>query len=144
MELLKNLSQDPLTGCWNWQGRRDRNGYGYLTFRGKTKFAHRVSFHLFKGFDLDSHLFVCHKCDNPACINPEHLFPGTNRDNILDSLKKGRHFNASRTHCSKGHEYTPDNTLIVKGSERVCRTCKRDYERPRARAKYWEKKCPNL
>lgn len=76
--------------CWEWQaGRWERQQYGRLNVQRKAQRAHRVAFFLFYGFIVD-HLFVCHKCDNPPCVNPWHLFLGRDIDNIADRDRKGR------------------------------------------------------
>lgn len=77
-------------GCWEWQKRTDKNGYGVITVNDTTLRAHRVSYEEFVGEIADG-LHVLHKCDNPTCINPEHLFLGTNAENMKDKVNKGRH-----------------------------------------------------
>lgn len=86
--LFSKVSGNP-DGCWNFTGHRDKLGYGKLKFRGKGFLAHRASFLIVNGH-LPSDLLVCHQCDNPSCINPQHIFIGTNKDNTADSTNKGR------------------------------------------------------
>lgn len=88
-ERLQNKYQiDPATQCWNWKGSL-RRGYGYLK-SGKTKLsAHRSSWEIHFG-KVPSGQWVLHKCDNPKCVNPDHLFLGTALDNNLDMMRKGR------------------------------------------------------
>ena len=82
------------TGCWNWVGAKLKTGYGVLIVRilGKqvTQYAHRVSYMLANQITITRFRLVCHKCDNPSCINPEHLFVGDPYDNMDDKRKKGR------------------------------------------------------
>ena len=77
------------SGCWEFVGARDTKGYGNIVIDGMTKKAHRLSYEIEKG-PIPHGLFVCHSCDNPPCCNPAHLFLGTNKDNVTDSVNKGR------------------------------------------------------
>ena len=93
--LLAMIVVNPNTGCWEWQGSK-RSGYGH-TIIGSRKDgtrqsikAHRLAYMLWKG-EIPEGYCVCHKCDNPSCINPDHLFVWTRKDNAEDRDKKGRH-----------------------------------------------------
>ena len=81
--------QDTLNGCWLWIGTVDRYGYGRFAIKGKQFLAHRIAYELTYGKIPDG-LLCCHHCDNPRCVRPDHLFIGTNSDNMIDAYKKGR------------------------------------------------------
>lgn len=70
--------------CWEWTGSRTEYGYGVMWWDGKLQLTHRLA------IGLDNELFACHKCDNPPCVNPNHIFSGTAKDNIHDMISKGR------------------------------------------------------
>lgn len=106
-----------------------RNGhaktYSQAKANGKWMFAHRASALIAEIGDIKG-LIVCHRCDNPPCVNPSHLFIGTYRDNSQDMSAKGRCFQSKKTHCPKGHAYSPENTMWIKnGTARNCRECAR-------------------
>lgn len=75
--------------CWLWDASVDRKGYGKINHNGKPKSAHRLSYEIAYG-PIPEGMFVCHKCDNPPCVRPDHLFIGTNKDNMADMKSKGR------------------------------------------------------
>ena len=76
--------------CWNWTGTRDAKGYGQARLGPVRTTAHRLMWMLTQGPIPHPRLWVLHKCDNPSCINPNHLFLGTGKDNVDDMVAKGR------------------------------------------------------
>ena len=113
-----NLSVD---GCWNWNKSLTIKGYGKfggIRVNGKSnwKIAHRVSYELFYG-EIPKGLFVCHTCDNPKCVNPDHLWLGTNNDNVQDMIRKGRkHIPTSE---SVSGEKNPNSRLKLKQVQEI-------------------------
>jgi hypothetical protein len=102
---------DPITGCHEWQ-RGKHKGYGYFRdgARGSNVFAHRFAWERAHG-PIPNGMHVCHRCDNPGCCNPEHLFLGTNNDNRQDSVRKERHARGD------GHglrKLRPDDVLEIR------------------------------
>jgi len=91
---------NPKTGCWEWQSAKDDKGYALIWYKGQSRRAHRLSYELFVGPLPDGYL-ACHACDNKGCVNPDHIWPGTNQDNIDDACLKGINARGSRSGRSK-------------------------------------------
>lgn len=122
---------EPNTGCWLWIGRSDgAQNYGIIDvprnkhkeFTRRSQRAHRISWYLHRG-TIPANMWVLHKCDTPACVNPAHLFLGDRQANIDDMMAKGRQNQQKKTHCSRGHVFAGENVFMNKYGRRVCREC---------------------
>jgi hypothetical protein len=119
----------PECGCWIWTAYTLPNGYGKMSYGGHPpRFAHRLSFMAFKG-EIPEGMSVCHKCDTPSCVNPDHLFLGTQSDNAIDMVRKMRSyvaFEKQKTHCKRGHALAGENLYIHRSTgRRQCKACAR-------------------
>lgn len=120
------------SGCWEWTGPLNQEGYGVCLHRGRRTSPHRLVAFLFNP-EADRRLTVDHVCRNRKCVNPNHLEIVTLRENTLRMWQfrvKTGNAGTNRTHCSRGHELTEDNVRWSKGRKR-CRTC--DQERCKKR-----------
>lgn len=126
--LLEDRVTLPDSDCWFWRNGQER-GYTKTRMAGREESVHRLSFQLFVGPIPDGY-FVCHRCDQPSCWNPMHLFIGTALDNNRDMYAKGRaksgEWAKSKTHCPQGHEYTEATVYLYQG-RRYCRICHKIY-----------------
>lgn len=89
MRFMEKVSVAKNGDCWEWRASKHRQGYGQFRMDGSTQLAHRASWMIFKG-EIPAGMCVCHSCDNTACVNPDHLWLGSQRDNVRDMDKKGR------------------------------------------------------
>lgn len=129
--IMKKVRINPNTNCWEFTGtKQSKLGYGSIYFkrhdgRNAHMVVHRAMWILMHGERPDSREFVCHKCDNPPCCNPAHLFLGSLADNNKDMAAKGRYNHQKRTHCVHGHEFTPENTYRppLRPNRRHCLAC---------------------
>lgn len=129
---MEKVSPEPNTGCWLWSGSSCDKGYGMFNLNGKTVRAHRLSYEIHNG-KIAEGMHILHKCDNPCCVNPEHLSVGTNHDNVKDKLSKRRDHNQRKTHCPLGHPYDNENTGVW-GGMRYCKECRKLKQRARRAA----------
>lgn len=112
-------------GCWDWAGMIDaKEGYGRFGYQGRTVSAHRVAYELTVG-PIPAGLVIDHLCRNRRCVNPAHMQPVTDRENILRGIGPTA-VNSAKTHCLRGHEFSASNTRIDRLGKRNCRACDRD------------------
>lgn len=123
--LCDGIIKSASTGCWIWTKYCNVHGYGVVGDKLKTVLAHRASYEAHFG-KFNKKLCVLHKCDTPACINPEHLFLGTHKENMEDMSFKNRQRMKRKPHCARGHLLTKENTYVYpSGKHRTCRICAR-------------------
>lgn len=119
--------------CWEWTGYKTSDGYGRLFVDGKAVRAHRFVMEI-EGVDIPSGMIVGHACDNPSCVKPDHLWIGTQKDNVRDMARKGRHGHSKLTKADKDEirRLKPTHTLKELGGQfgvcfqmisRICNGC---------------------
>lgn len=122
-----------INDCMEWKGLKNNKGYGTKRIRryGGIMLTHRLAYAWANdmwgedGPEIPAEMKIMHTCDNPSCFNPSHLVMGTQKDNMRDCSDKGRFFNQKKTHCKRGHKFSPENTYITPSGSRECKACRR-------------------
>jgi hypothetical protein len=129
----KRFMPEPNSGCHLWMGYLNANGYGETNFKGhstNSTLAHRIAWELFVG-KIPEGLGVLHRCDNPACVNPEHLFLGTQADNMWDMSRKGRwgirQLPKGRDHHRWNAKLTDEDVLTIRKDARPHTAIAKEY-----------------
>lgn len=124
-QFWERVEPEPNSGCWLWTGPFVLGGYGTFSVSSRRMVgAHRFAYAEVYG-PIPEGMLVCHRCDVKPCVNPDHLFLGTQRDNMQDMVRKGRNWQSLVTHCPHGHEYNEANTRLYRG-HRYCAVCERE------------------
>lgn len=118
------------SGCWIYTGALMPTGYGHSSRNG---YAHREAYEAVNG-QIAPGLTIDHLCRVRKCVNPAHLEAVTQRENTLRSPIAVAAINARKTHCKRGHEFTPENTYTPRSGARICRACRKDYQRRKVAA----------
>ncbi len=120
---LKSRIKIKKNGCWIYTRSKNKKGYGRLSAWGKLSLAHRISYIVFKG-EIPNGKYLDHLCRNRSCINPNHLEPVTNRENILRGIGIAA-INYRKKKCTFGHKFDKKNTLVRPDGRRQCINCKK-------------------
>ena len=109
--------------CWIWIAGLTRQGYGNFHINGKSYLAHRCSWKFMNG-EIPGGMNILHHCDNEPCVNPRHLFTGTTKDNVRDSINKGRRKELKiGDNCKHGHLLVGENAKLTKKNYVFCKKC---------------------
>lgn len=117
----RKVDKNGPNGCWEWTAALKSSGYPNFWDGTRNVPGHRFSYELLVG-PIPEGLNIDHLCRNPLCVNPAHLEPVTQRENVLRGVGFAA-TNAQMTHCIRGHEFTPENTYVTAKGQRHCRAC---------------------
>lgn len=117
--------------CWPWLGQKASGNYGRFYYRSQSRPAHQISWEIANGAPFPEGKHGCHSCDNPNCVNPGHVWPGTRSENMRDAVAKGRLINQPKEFCRRGHLMEGNRRRKKNGTE--CIACAREANRLRMR-----------
>lgn len=132
--MAAKIVPDEATGCWNWTGTKSDSGYGRVSIDGRAHQAHRIAYEILRA-QIPDGMQIDHLCRNRACLNPDHMEPVTQRENIMRGESVSAR-NARRNHCNRGHEYVQGSFIMERsksGLMRRCLICQDMTEEARAR-----------
>jgi hypothetical protein len=131
--VLSDVSPEPMTGCWLWTGGTvDRNGYGKVSYADRPIYVHRFVYERTIG-PIPPGLFILHRCDVPACVNPDHLYAGTNQLNVDDKMRRGRWAGGrpATPTCGRGHQKTLGQNQCkscARLTQRILRNTRKEFQ----------------
>lgn len=123
--MQSKVAFEPMTGCWLWTGALQPTGYGSMHLKGRSGRAHRAAYEALVG-PIPTNLTLDHLCRTRCCVNPDHLEPVTQRENVLRGAGPWA-TNKRKTHCKRGHAFDEANTHVDGNGYRKCRACANEH-----------------